>query len=154
MPSKSTIDKSYALAMVNVYTKRVNDAAKSGSSKLGQYIKDLGYWRDKYKSYDVGGFTGVGGKYEAAGIVHKGEYVFPKQAVNQATGQPYLMEAVMQGNFPAQQTFPSVIMVELSPTDRALLKNSGASLSVNLDGKVIAQAVNTSNKTSNVRGNG
>lgn len=38
--------------------------------------------------YADGGFTGVGGKYEPAGIVHKGEYVLPKEAVNQSTGMP------------------------------------------------------------------
>lgn len=32
-------------------------------------------------SFASGGFTGVGGKYEEAGIVHKNEYVFSKQAV-------------------------------------------------------------------------
>ena len=35
-----------------------------------------------------GGFTGRGGKYEPAGVVHKGEYVVPKQYVNQSTGLP------------------------------------------------------------------
>ena len=35
-----------------------------------------------------GGFTGQGGKYEPAGIVHRGEYVIPKEQVNQATGLP------------------------------------------------------------------
>ena len=35
-----------------------------------------------------GGFTGRGGKHEEAGIVHKGEYVLPKEQVNQATGLP------------------------------------------------------------------
>ena len=35
-----------------------------------------------------GGFTGMGGKYEPAGIVHRGEYVLPKEQVNQATGTP------------------------------------------------------------------
>src|SRR5699024_2297872 len=29
-----------------------------------------------------GGYTGDGGKYEPAGIVHRGEYVFSKEAVN------------------------------------------------------------------------
>lgn len=29
-----------------------------------------------------GGFTGSGGKYEPAGVVHRGEFVFPKEAVN------------------------------------------------------------------------
>lgn len=34
----------------------------------------------KTASYDVGGFTGHGGKYEPAGIVHKGEFVFTQEA--------------------------------------------------------------------------
>ena len=37
-----------------------------------------------------GGFTGRGGKYDPAGIVHKGEYVIPKSAVDQRTGLPKL----------------------------------------------------------------
>lgn len=40
-------------------------------------------------SYAQGGYTGAGGKYEPAGIVHKGEYVIPKHMVNQSTGLPY-----------------------------------------------------------------
>ena len=39
--------------------------------------------------YAEGGYTGAGGKYEPAGIVHKGEYVFRKDQVNQSTGLPY-----------------------------------------------------------------
>lgn len=39
-------------------------------------------------NFATGGFTGQGGKYETAGIVHKGEYVLPKELVNQSTGQP------------------------------------------------------------------
>lgn len=31
-------------------------------------------------SFDVGGYTGDGGKYEPAGVVHKGEFVFTKEA--------------------------------------------------------------------------
>ncbi|MGN6324496.1 phage tail tape measure protein [Pseudolysinimonas sp.] len=33
------------------------------------------------KPYWDGGFTGAGSKYQAAGIVHAGEYVFPREAV-------------------------------------------------------------------------
>lgn len=36
-----------------------------------------------------GGYTGAGGKYEPAGVVHRGEYVIPKRDVNQNTGLPY-----------------------------------------------------------------
>ncbi|WP_255351944.1 phage tail tape measure protein [Serratia sp. Ag1] len=31
-------------------------------------------------TFDTGGFTGLGGKYEPAGVVHKGEFVFTKEA--------------------------------------------------------------------------
>lgn len=33
-----------------------------------------------YTGYDGGGFTGWGGKHEPAGVVHKGEFVFTKEA--------------------------------------------------------------------------
>lgn len=33
-----------------------------------------------YQGYDSGGFTGVGGKHDPAGVVHKGEFVFNKEA--------------------------------------------------------------------------
>lgn len=35
-----------------------------------------------------GGFTGLGGKNDIRGVVHAGEYVLPKEQVDQATGQP------------------------------------------------------------------
>ena len=35
-----------------------------------------------------GGYTGSGDKYEVAGVVHKGEYVLPREMVNQSTGTP------------------------------------------------------------------
>lgn len=44
-------------------------------------------------SWSEGGYTGRGGKYEAAGIVHKGEYVLPQEAVNNPALAP-LIEAV------------------------------------------------------------
>ncbi len=41
------------------------------------------------RGWDSGGFTGNGGKYQPAGIVHKGEYVMPKEAVERI-GVPVL----------------------------------------------------------------
>jgi len=35
-----------------------------------------------YTGYDDGRFTGDGGKYDPAGIVHKGEFVFTKEATS------------------------------------------------------------------------
>lgn len=37
-----------------------------------------------------GGYTGDGAKYEPAGIVHKGEYVAPKNIVSSAAAQPHI----------------------------------------------------------------
>jgi len=53
-------------------------------------------------TFDSGGFTGRGGKYEPAGIVHKGEYVIPKEYVNQSTGtpNPSVLPAVASGGSP------------------------------------------------------
>jgi hypothetical protein len=41
-------------------------------------------------SMATGGYTGAGEKLEPAGVVHKGEYVIPKEGVNQATQKPDL----------------------------------------------------------------
>lgn len=49
------------------------------------------WWLEARKNlfgYSGGGFTGTGGMYDAAGIVHRGEYVIPKRDVNQSTGLP------------------------------------------------------------------
>lgn len=53
------------------------------------YRDSRGRYIDIYTpGFADGGFTGHGGKYEPAGVVHKGEYVLPKEMVNQNTGQP------------------------------------------------------------------
>lgn len=41
-----------------------------------------------FPGFAGGGYTGSGGKYEPAGIVHKGEYVIKKEMVDQNTGLP------------------------------------------------------------------
>jgi hypothetical protein len=41
-------------------------------------------------SFAEGGYTGKGGKYEPAGIVHKGEYVVPKNLVENPTFRPVI----------------------------------------------------------------
>lgn len=37
-----------------------------------------------------GGYTGHGGKYEPAGIVHRGEYVAPQKVVNSPSARPHI----------------------------------------------------------------
>lgn len=46
--------------------------------------------------FDSGGYTGPGGKYQPAGVVHKGEYVFDQEAVRKAGG-PAALDAMRRG---------------------------------------------------------
>jgi TP901 family phage tail tape measure protein len=108
------------------------------------------------RNFFSGGFTGQGGKYEPAGIVHRGEYVVPKQYVNQSTGMPdpsFLaqmqngMRNYFSGGFVGGGGNPSdggTMMVELSPYDRKLLADAG-NVQLRLNGKVVAEATNQNN---------
>ena len=61
-------------------------AIKSGMSAMGFSFSGGGEVGQHYKGglvgFDDGGFTGLGGKYTPAGIVHKGEYVLTKEATS------------------------------------------------------------------------
>lgn len=129
----------------------MNSAIKSGADNVA--IR----WMDQVArlsglinsgSYAQGGFTGTGGKYEPAGIVHKGEYVIPKHMVNQSTGLPYadalgrLSKGVSTGNSYANGGFvrqsSAASVVTLSPASiQALAQATGKNLILN--GQIIAQ---------------
>lgn len=49
--------------------------------------------------YAEGGYTGAGGKYEAAGIVHRGEFVMPQETVNRLGVSN--LEAIAAGQAPS-----------------------------------------------------
>lgn len=86
----------------NVINKGIVDTFNSVSSKLGLDAKlsrvgriatagkldktsngsRLGKGKTSVGMYDVGGYTGPGHKYQAAGIVHAGEFVLRKEATN------------------------------------------------------------------------
>lgn len=112
------------------------------------------------RGYQAGGFTGRGGKYEPAGIVHRGEFVVPKQMVDQSSGTPkpefFAQMQAMQGYFNGgfvggAVNVPDTMMVELSPYDRELLEQAG-NVQLRLDGRVVAQAANRNNVASAQRG--
>lgn len=74
---------------------------------------------DKYrKGFAGGGYTGSGGKYEPAGVVHKGEYVFDQEATN--------------GN------------IGILETIRSLLKKGGTNRGTNRAGDIINSIINAS----------
>lgn len=68
----------------------INKGLKSGglTSITTPSKSGLTFISGQQVQFSSGGFTGTGGKYDPAGIVHKGEYVLPKEVVNQSTGQP------------------------------------------------------------------
>lgn len=102
------------------------------------------------KGFATGGYTGSGGKYQVAGVVHKGEYVIPKEMVNQSTGMPYAdaLGRAKTPSAPAVSSFANggfasgAMMVELSPADRALLRAVGSTgdVVVAVDSREIARA--------------
>ena len=109
-----------------------------------------------------GGFTGRGGKFEPAGVVHRGEYVIPKQFVNQSSGMPdpsFLaqMQSGMRNYFAGGfvggggMGNDGTMMVELSPFDRKLLADAG-NVQLRLNGRVVAEATNSNNFSQAQRG--
>lgn len=61
---------------------------KSVTEPLGNAVAGFD-WGGLF-GFSSGGYTGDGGKYEPAGIVHKGEYVMPKSVVNEPGMLPLL----------------------------------------------------------------
>jgi TP901 family phage tail tape measure protein len=94
--------------------------------------------------YAEGGYTGNGGKYQPAGIVHKGEYVMTAATVSKyGVG---FFDQLSQMRNPAYGVMasaaPTSMMVALSPEDRALLRGNGGSgdIVITVDSREIARA--------------
>lgn len=83
--------------VVNALT-QVNGVGGGGGGFLSGLFNLFGGGGSKFPSssgglYSDGGYTGPGGKYQPAGVVHKGEYVFDQDAVRRAGG-PGAMDAL------------------------------------------------------------
>lgn len=72
-------------------------ASTSGTGAMGMSTS----WR----AYSSGGYTGRGGKYDPAGIVHKDEFVFNKEATN-SIGKENLYDLMNTGEMPNYQLSP------------------------------------------------
>ena len=68
------IQQRNAIKNTSVSSKGVSSSVTSGGSDVG---------KREITGYSEGGYTGSGGKYEPAGIVHRGEWVAPKWMVKQ-----------------------------------------------------------------------
>ncbi|MBN8242933.1 hypothetical protein JF546_07925 [Nitratireductor aquimarinus] len=77
--------------------------------------------RPKPIGFDKGGYTGAGGKYQPAGVVHKGEYVFSKAAVDRiGVGNLEAMHRNLKGYAEGGFVAPSV------PKLKSTTANAGA----------------------------
>lgn len=80
-----------ALNIVQGQADRLNKSLQSSTPSLQGSSKGLqsgGGRSILLQGFSEGGFTGRGNENQTAGIVHAGEYVLPKDKVNQVTGQP------------------------------------------------------------------
>jgi lambda family phage tail tape measure protein len=72
-------------SLVGVLGAGASSISASSSVSMGPAVNNPGI-----AGWDEGGFTGPGGKYEPAGIVHRGEYVFDQDSVRAAGGPSVL----------------------------------------------------------------
>lgn len=83
--------KSVINQLVQIAAKEVATKIFSGFGGAGLFTKIMGVF-----GFADGGYTGSGGKYEPAGVVHAGEYVFSQDDVR-AAGGPGAMDALRKG---------------------------------------------------------
>lgn len=131
--------------------------------KVAKYGAELHKKRLAYENYYTGGYTGPGGKYAPAGVVHKGEFVFDQKATR-FFGPGYLysmMNAAKTGRGFAQggpvsysvAPSPSHMIVEFGPASMAAVR-AGGNVTLILDGKDITNSVNNHNGIAVKRGQG
>lgn len=85
----NTLMGSATAASIALQTMATAAAGSSGGDVLGGFIKSLGY--------ASGGYTGPGGKWTPAGIVHAGEFVHRQEVVRQPGALAFLAEFNRRG---------------------------------------------------------
>lgn len=97
---KSKLDQLKAdIQQINNDTKKAVDSQYNAHAELIRLTKSgtaeqkKRAWKAINAGYATGGFTGQGMANEVAGVVHKGEYVIPKDGVDQNTGMPKMGSA-------------------------------------------------------------
>ncbi|EEQ1525003.1 phage tail tape measure protein, partial [Escherichia coli] len=81
--------------------------------------------------FATGGFTGTGGKYEPAGIVHRGEFVFTKEATSRiGVGNLYrLMRGYAEGGYVGGAGSPAQMRraegINFNQNNHVVIQNDG-----------------------------
>lgn len=101
------------------------------------------------KGFADGGYTGDGGKYDPAGVVHKGEYVMTKEMT--ARYRP-MLEMMHAGQFPMQNLVMPTLsgmatQIQMKDTNKRLdllieaVEHSGVNVNQRMDANGISQTV-------------
>lgn len=126
---------------------RNNGNGNGRTNALGRGIKEL-YATLNSLGFKSGGYTGGGGVNDVMGVVHGREFVV--NAENTAKFRP-ILEAMNKGRMPAMIMPQSTGYTELSPYDRALLRNLSKT-QINVNGRVLGEATSVANFQANRRG--
>ena len=113
-------------------------SAFGGASGGGYADGSWEFYRGGLVGFDSGGFTGYGGKYTPAGIVHKGEYVLTKEATSRL-GVDYLDYLNYQSRSKPQGFsggggvgVPSVRQTSGSKNVKVIINNNGEPVMANV----------------------
>lgn len=154
-PMKPKLSTSQAQAQLNAFLRSIPrtidvhasfggvNPPKPGAN--GGYLNDHGNFT---RGFSSGGYTGNGDKYQPAGLVHAGEFVFTKAATAAiGIGNLYSMMIASQsrgyaGGGPVAASTPSggIMTVQLAPYDRALLEAAGNIVLTITSGQLAAAA--------------
>lgn len=137
------------------YTNPLSGAGNNGGPKTPVANGGLA---GSTKKFANGNYTGAGGKWDPAGIVHAKEYVFPARSVDPVKGVPTqdALGRMMAQHYPNAMA-PTVVVqgggqggvVELGPqTTHALVQALQQSGGAYLDGRLLTSAVNGTNRGS------
>ncbi|MHC5307502.1 tape measure protein [Bartonella sp. LJL80] len=109
-----------------------------GQSLFSRYGSGVGL-------YDSGGYTGAGGKYEPAGIVHKGEVVWSQDDVKRwggAKAVDAMRRGYANGGIGGQPSIPAIPRIpspsDLRPKPNQVAVNSNVRVGVDQDGNLQA----------------
>jgi predicted nuclease with TOPRIM domain len=110
-------------------------AAASAAAKIRAGVNVALIAKQVVKGFAEGGYTGSGGKYEPAGIVHRGEYVLPQEVVR-ALGVQRLdaLRSMYTGAAPGRGSYATGGMVQATLSSNAILaaQNAAAANTMNL----------------------
>ena len=94
-------------AGINAFAGLPDASGQQSVQGNSDYVYDL--WKGGFAGYAGGGYTGEGNKYDIAGPVHKGEFVFNKEATNRiGVGTLYrMMRGYANGGYVGSNAMPT-----------------------------------------------